>query len=296
VTLAEQWAEGARQVEAELERLLPPAEAGPALLHQAMRYATLGGGKRLRAFLTLSAAEAVGGPPGRLLPAACAVELVHAYSLSHDDLPCMDDDDWRRDRPSTHRVYGEAIALLAGDALLTLAFEVLAGAGLREGLPAERVLAAVRELALASGSLGMAGGQADDLLNEGRPVSFPEVESLHRRKTGALIRASVRLGALLSGAAPEALAALTAYGEALGLAFQITDDLLDVEGEAARTGKAVRKDAARAKATYPGLLGLAEARRRAKEAVEAAKSALVSFGEQGAVLGALAEFVLNRDR
>ncbi|MGE5552779.1 MAG: polyprenyl synthetase family protein [Betaproteobacteria bacterium] len=294
--LVERWAESARRLELELASVLPTPETQPSLLHQAMRYATLGGGKRLRGFLVLAAAEALGASSEQVLPAACAVELVHAYSLIHDDLPCMDDDDWRRGRPSTHRVFGEAIALLAGDALLTLAFEVLAAGSVRVGLPSERVLTAVKELAAAAGSLGMAGGQADDLLGERRSIGFLELESIHRRKTGALIRVSARLGAILSGARPEALAALTTYGEAVGLAFQITDDLLDVEGEAAKTGKAVRKDAARAKATYPGLLGLEEARRKAREAVEAAKGALSGFGERGAVLAALAEFILRRDR
>ncbi|MDI6870030.1 MAG: polyprenyl synthetase family protein [Bacillota bacterium] len=294
--LAERWADCARRVETELAAVLPPAEAPPSLLHEAMRYSTLGGGKRLRGYLVVAAAEAVGAPAEPVLPAACAVELVHAYSLIHDDLPCMDDDDWRRGRPSAHRVYGEAIALLAGDALLTLAFEVMANGARAAGASAEQALAATVELAVASGSRGMAGGQADDLLGEGRQLAVPELESIHRRKTGALIRASVRIGALLGGATPRELAALTRYGEAVGLAFQITDDLLDVEGEAEKTGKTVRKDAARAKATYPGLLGIEEARRRAREAAEEAKQAVAGFGERGEVLAALADFILQRDR
>lgn len=295
MNLGEIWAERARLVEEALASALPPAEAAPTLLHQAMHFATLGGGKRLRGFLALAAAEALGRPVEPVLPAACAVEMIHAYSLIHDDLPCMDDDDWRRGRPSTHRVYGEAIALLAGDALLTEAFAVLGEAGRRSGTPAEKLLAAVAELAVSAGSRGMAGGQADDLLGEGRAQALESLESIHRRKTGALIRAAVRLGAILSGAGREQLAALTAYGEALGLAFQITDDLLDVEGEAEKTGKPVRRDAVQGKATYPGFLGIPEAKRRARVAVADAIAALAPFGEQGRVLADLAEFILKRD-
>ncbi|HHW14192.1 MAG TPA: hypothetical protein GXX28_04565 [Firmicutes bacterium] len=294
--LAERWAGEARRIEAALAAALPPAEAPPGLLHQAMRYATLGGGKRLRGFLVLLAAEAVGGRPEPVLPAACAVELIHAYSLIHDDLPCMDDDDWRRGRPSAHRVFGEALALLAGDALLTLAFETLVSGGRRAGLPSELLVRAVGELALAAGSLGMVGGQTEDLLAEGRPADLAGLTEIHRRKTGALIRASVRLGALLSGAHAGRLAALTRYAEALGLAFQITDDLLDVEGDAAKTGKAVGRDAALAKATFPALLGVEGARQQAREAVAGAREALTELGGCGALLGELADFILERDR
>jgi geranylgeranyl diphosphate synthase type II len=296
VNLKERWAEGAGLIEAELAASLPPAGEPPALLHQAMRYATLGGGKRLRGFLVLAAAEAVGGAEQSVLPAAAAVELIHAYSLIHDDLPCMDNDDWRRGRPSTHRVFGEALGLLAGDALLTRAFEVLPAGEQARGVEPGWIGQAVVELAAAAGSLGMAGGQADDLLGEGRSLSLSELETIHRRKTGALIRVSLRLGAVLCGAEEGGLAALTRYGEALGLAFQITDDLLDVEGESEKTGKQVGRDAERAKATYPGLLGVTEARRWAQEAVDEARAAAGELGGRGALLGGLAEFVLGRDR
>lgn len=296
MNLSERWREAARRIEAELAAALPPAGLAPTLLHQAMRYATLGGGKRLRGFLVLAGAEAVGGEERRVRPAAAAVEMVHAYSLIHDDLPCMDDDDWRRGRPSTHRVFGQAIALLAGDALLTRAFEVLVAGERAAGAPAERVLLAAADLAYASGSEGMAGGQADDLLGEGRNLTLAQLEAIHQRKTGALIRASARLGALLTGAEGEELNALTSYGEALGLAFQITDDLLDVLGEAEKTGKPVHRDAGRSKATYPGLLGVEESRRLAGEAVKAAREASTGFGLRGAILAELAEFVLQRDR
>lgn len=296
MSLTERWAEAARLIERELESVLPPSGEAPALLHHALRYAALGGGKRLRGFLVLAAAEAVGGSWDRALPAAAAVELVHAYSLVHDDLPCMDDDDWRRGRPSTHRVFGEAVGLLAGDALLTRAFEVLGDGSLRRGVEAGLVARGVVELAEAGGSLGMVGGQTDDLLAEGRSVDLSELERIHRRKTGALIRASLRLGALLSGACPSELALLTQYGEALGLGFQITDDLLDVEGESEKTGKPVGRDAERAKATYPGLLGVTEARRRAGEALGEARSVAEGLGERGALLAELATFVEKRDR
>lgn len=294
--LAERWTDEARRLETALAEALPAAETPPASLHQAMRYATLGGGKRLRGLLVVLAAEAVGGSPDSVQSAACAVELIHAYSLIHDDLPCMDDDDWRRGRPATHRVFGEALALLAGDALLTLAFEILVSGGHRAGLASEPLAQAVAELAQAAGSLGMVGGQVDDLLAEGRSVDLTGLTGIHRRKTGALIRAAVRLGALLGGAEPRRLAALTRYAEALGLAFQITDDLLDVEGEAGRTGKPVGRDAALAKATFPGLVGVEGAREEARRAVAEATQTLAEFGERGALLRELASFILERDR
>lgn len=296
MNLRERWAEDARRIEEALGESLPRVLEAPPLLHQAMRYSTLGGGKRLRGFLVTASARTAGAPIELALPAACAVELIHAYSLVHDDLPCMDNDDWRRGRPSAHRVYGEATGLLSGDALLTLAFEVMAVGERKAGVPAGRIVAAVGELAAAAGSLGMAGGQADDLLSEGKPVSLAGLESIHRRKTGALIRCSARLGALLAGAGADVLEGLGRYGDAIGLAFQITDDLLDVEGDAEKTGKPVRRDAERSKATYPGLLGVDESRRRAREAVARAQEALQVLGEQGKLLGELADFILQRDR
>lgn len=292
--LQEVWAHDARLIEEGLAAVLPGGGAAPAKLHSAMRYATLGGGKRLRGFLVLLAARAAGGDLKSALPAACALEMVHAYSLIHDDLPCMDDDDWRRGRPASHRVFGEALALLAGDSLLTQAFAVLGTAG-EAGVPAARVVEASYELALASGSLGMAGGQADDLDGEGRDLTLAELESIHRRKTGALIRAALRIGGLLGGGDVTCLRALTRYGEALGLAFQITDDLLDVEGEQEKTGKTVRRDAARAKATYPRLLGVEGARRKAVETVAEAVAAAATLGDGGELLAELAQFVLERD-
>lgn len=294
--LRECWAEDARRIEESLGQFLPGPDEVPPLLHRAMRYATLGGGKRLRGFLVTASARALGAEIQTALPAACAVELVHAYSLVHDDLPCMDDDDWRRGRPSAHRVFGEATGLLAGDALLTLAFGVLATGGRTAGVPADRVLRGIEELSTAAGSLGMAGGQADDLLGEGEPVDLAGLESIHRRKTGALIRCSARLGGLVAGAEEGVLEALGRYGDEIGLAFQITDDLLDVEGDSEKTGKPVRRDAERAKATYPALLGVEESRLRAREAVARAKAALTGLGEEGRLLGDLADFILQRDR
>lgn len=296
ISLGERWAEHARRIEERLGEVLPAEDQAPPLLHRAMRYCTLGGGKRLRGFLVTASAEAAGTAIDRVLPAACAVELVHAYSLVHDDLPCMDDDDWRRGRPATHRVFGEAVGLLAGDALLTLAFEALVAGERRAGVPDGLILSAVAELATASGSLGMVGGQTDDLLGEGRPLALAALESIHRRKTGALIRCAARLGGLLGGANEDVLGALARYGEHIGLAFQITDDLLDVEGESEKTGKPVRRDAERAKATYPRLIGVEEARRRAQEAVARAKETLAVLGTRGETLAALADFILKRDR
>src|SRR5579884_941885 len=229
-----------------------------------MRYSLLAPGKRLRPILTAMATEACGG--GDPWPAACAVEMIHAYSLIHDDLPAMDDDDLRRGQPTCHKKFGEALAILAGDALLTMAFEVLA-----EGYPNRTASACCRELARAAGAAGMVGGQVDDLAwEQGGEATLEGLEDLHLRKTGALIRASLRLGALAAyaprnGSPPrELLERLDGYGRCLGLAFQIIDDLLDVEGQAEQTGKRVGKDAARGKLTYPGFLGAAESRRRAE--------------------------------
>ena len=278
--------------EAALDRLLPPAGLPVAGLADAMRYAALGGGKRLRAALVYTAGEAVGADLDPLDAPAVAVELIHAYSLVHDDLPAMDDDDLRRGKPTCHRVYGEATAILAGDALQSLAFEVLAAAPALT--PAAR-LAMVRELAVAGGVRGMAGGQALDLAAEGRQLSVAELETVHRGKTGALIAASVRMGALAVLAADDPLlAALTDYGQALGLCFQIQDDILDVEGDTATLGKTAGADVARGKATYPALLGLDGARDRAGQAHARAVAALAPLGAAAARLRQLTDFALQR--
>ena len=283
-----------REVESGLSRALPAARGSQ--LGAAMRYAVLGGGKRLRPVLALAAAEAVGGPASRrrALPFACALEMIHAYSLAHDDLPAMDDDDLRRGRPSLHVRFGEALAILAGDALLTEAFAVMAD-GARRADDAGRALAIVSEVATAAGARGMVAGQVADLENEGKSrVSIATITSIHRRKTGALIRAAVRAGGVAAGANPRELRALTTYGEAVGLAFQIADDILDETADVARLGKQRGGDRARGKATFPALLGLPAARESARRAGTRARRALMAFGTRAAVLDALAHRVVAR--
>ncbi|WP_367184223.1 polyprenyl synthetase family protein [Acidiferrobacter sp.] len=277
------------RVEEVLARVLPSPETVPADLHEAMRYATLGGGKRLRACLVYATGTALGATPEALDPAAAAVELIHAYSLVHDDLPCMDDDDMRRGRPSCHKAFGEATALLAGDALQTQAFAVLA---LSEALTPLARVRMVADLAHASGSLGMAGGQALDL-KAGPTATIEVLEERHGRKTGALMHAAVRLGAL--AAVPEVPPALDDYGRTLGLAFQIADDLLDVEGVALVVGKTVGADAAAGKATFASVLGISEARRRARGLYEEALASLKFLGDNGGLLASIAHYAVERD-
>jgi geranylgeranyl diphosphate synthase type II len=296
--LAEFLTEGRRRVEEALSRFLPPVDPSPAAdcparLAEAMRYSVLSGGKRLRPLLAMLAAEACGADPVEALPAACALEFLHTYSLVHDDLPAMDDDDLRRGRPTCHKAFDEATAVLAGDALLTLAFEIIA----RYTHPPEAAAACVRILAEAAGPAGMVGGQMADLEAEGRADGTLEaLEAIHRRKTGALLRSALRMGAAVAGA-PEPIARnLDAYGRAIGLAFQIVDDLLDVQGDEASLGKRVRKDLDHGKWTYPGLLGIDGSRRRAQELAEEAIAALRPLGDRGARLKALALDLLERDR
>ena len=283
-----------QRAEAALERVLPPAATPPAGLHEAMRYAVLGGGKRVRPLLVYAAGEVVDAPTGALDAAAAAVELIHAYSLVHDDLPCMDDDALRRGKPTVHVAYGEATAMLVGDALQALAFESVCTA-LSAGAPAEGVVRMNAELAQAAGSLGMAGGQAIDLDAVGRQLDLAALEDMHRRKTGAMLRVSVRLGALCGPAlAPRHLAALTRYGEAVGLAFQVVDDILDVEGDAATLGKTAGKDSAHDKPTYVSLLGVAESRRMANALLDEARAALEPLGPSARRLRELAELIVLR--
>ncbi len=292
------WDEARRQVDEALGRFLPPAEAPetadcPARLAAAMRYSVMAGGKRLRPVLCLLAAEAAGGDPSAALPAACALEMVHTYSLIHDDLPAMDDDDLRRGRPTCHKAFDEATAVLAGDALLTLAFEVIAA----RTHPAEAVARCVVALAEAAGPAGMVGGQMADLQAEGRTDGSPEtLEAIHRRKTGALIRASLRMGGHAVGASTDQIAALDRYGAAVGLAFQIVDDLLDVQGDESKLGKRVGKDSGLGKWTYPGFLGVEGSRLRARQLADEAVAALAPFGSRGDRLRALAVDLLERDR
>ena len=296
------------RVHAMLERALPPASQPPRRLHEAMRYAVLKGGKRIRAILVIATGEALRADAGHLERPACAVEFIHAYSLVHDDLPSMDDDDLRRGVPACHRAFDEATALLAGDALQTLAFETLAGdpapggtpdttAGPRAapgGIPAGTG-EMVRTLAHASGSRGMAGGQAVDLESTGRTLTFEQLEGMHLHKTGALIRASVRLGALGAGAHdPELLARLDEYARCIGLAFQIRDDVLDIESDTERLGKRQGSDAARNKPTYPAILGLEASRAHARALHERALEELEPLGRDAGPLRELAGFIVSR--
>jgi geranylgeranyl diphosphate synthase type II len=269
----------------------------PAQLAEAIRYALLAPGKRLRPQLVLMAAEACGGMVEAALPAACAVEMIHAYSLVHDDLPSMDDDDLRRGRPTCHKVYGEAVAILVGDALQARAFELLA----TEIQPPALAARCCAVLGRAAGPSALVGGQAADIaMTTGEigdsPPGVSTLEAIHARKTGALFVAALELGAVTANASHEQLHALTAYGRKLGLAFQITDDLLDVAGSQTSVGKRVEKDAGRGKLTFPGLLGIDESRRRAKALADEACAMIELFGEQAAPLKALARFVCSREK
>lgn len=282
----------AKIVEEALERFLPPSTVFPPLIHQAMRYSVMGGGKRIRPSLVMAGAEAVGGSAASVLPAACAVELIHVYSLIHDDLPAMDNDDYRRGKLTSHKVYGEAIAVLAGDALLTLAFQLLAEN--KAGRP-EDTLKVIREAALGAGTKGLIGGQVVDIFSTGEEVDEVTLEYIHRNKTGALYRISVRTGAILAGARQDQLEALSRYAEHLGLAFQIKDDILDLVGEEKIIGKPVGSDLKNKKATYPALFGLENSREKACRECARALSAISGFGKEADFLRSLVNFVINRD-
>jgi len=259
----------------------------PATLVDAIRYSLFAGGKRVRPALALGAAELICGDDAVALPAACALEMIHTYSLIHDDLPAMDDDDLRRGKPTLHKVYGEALAILAGDALSTMAFDVLAESG---------NVRVIRELAEAAGVSGMAGGQVLDLESEGKRVSLEELRAVHAKKTGALIRAAVRCGTILAGADETRLESLTQYGEHVGLAFQIADDVLDVIGAEDVMGKRAGSDAAKNKSTYPALLGVEESQRLGNEAADRAVAALEGFGPEADIFRALARYIVERSR
>ncbi|MEW6172138.1 MAG: polyprenyl synthetase family protein [Bacillota bacterium] len=285
----------ARLVDQNLDRYLPPELTPPGVIHQAMRYSVLSGGKRLRPALVIGAAEACGGAADDVILAACGIELIHCYSLVHDDLPAMDNDDLRRGRPTNHKVFGEAIAILVGDALLTLGFELLARAVTAGRVsPAEGIRVLI-EVAEAIGTSGMVGGQVLDISTVGTGVAPQLVEEIHRRKTGALFIASVRAGAILAGASDSQLADLTRYASEIGLVFQITDDILDVVGETAKTGKGVGGDAQKKKLTYPGVYGLPAARKRAKESASAAIEALKNFDVSADFLREAAQFIISRE-
>ncbi len=281
-------------VETALEGALAPTPGVPPRLHEAMRYAVFSGGKRVRPILALMACEAAGGVPERALPFACALELIHTYSLVHDDLPAMDDDDLRRGRPTVHVAFDEAHAILAGDALLTEAFVIAAAGATTTGLAPDRALAVIAAIAHAAGAAGMVGGQVADLEAEGARADVALVESIHRRKTAALIAASVHAGALAGGAGDPELRALRAYGDALGLAFQVADDLLDATASTAVTGKREGGDAAHGKATYPAVLGIDGAREVARTLLARCLVALEPLGARAEPLRALATVIVER--
>nr|WP_267224340.1 farnesyl diphosphate synthase [Dyella silvae] len=276
-----------------LARSLPPENTAPIELHRAMRYAVLGGGKRLRPLLVYAAGYAFGETGSQLDAPACAVELIHAYSLVHDDLPAMDDDDLRRGRPTCHIVFGEAMAILAGDALQALAFELLAH-DVDVGVSPTRCVEMLRVLGRACGAEGMAGGQALDLAAVGRKLTLAELEQMHGCKTGALIRASVQLGGLAAGADEPALAALDRYAHAVGLAFQVRDDILDVEGESHVIGKTAGKDAAADKPTFPSIIGMDASREHLARLINEALDAIAFLGERGILLEELARYAATR--
>jgi geranylgeranyl diphosphate synthase type II len=281
-------------VDKALEALVPNAKSYPPRVFEAMRYSLFAGGKRVRPILAIASAEALGAKTSGLLPVAGTLELIHTYSLIHDDLPAMDDDDFRRGRPTCHKVYGEAMAILAGDGLLNMAFEALSDPRRLRAIPPGRLVAIMREISLASGVFGMIGGQVVDMESEGKEVDFPTLEYIHTRKTGALIRASVRVGALYAKASEKRLKALTRYGEMVGLAFQIADDILDIVGTQEEIGKDVGSDLKKGKKTFPSFYGLEESRRRANEVAGHAVAALKDFDRKADPLRELATYIVTR--
>jgi geranylgeranyl diphosphate synthase type II len=282
-----------KQVDRALDRWLPAEKTRPATLHRAMRYAVFAGGKRLRPILCLAAAEACEGKILNALPAACAVECVHTYSLIHDDLPCMDDDDLRRGRPTTHKVFGEAVAVLAGDALATIAFEILAKT---KETPRHAMREFFLELSRASGSSFLVGGQVADMEAEKRRATPAELRFIHRGKTAAMIVASLRLGAMSANATPAQVKSLGVFGENLGLAFQIIDDILDITQTSEQLGKSAGKDAAAGKATYPAVFGLEKSRREAARLTKISLDALKPLGRRADFLRAIADQLLGREK
>ena len=285
-------AEQVRVVDQALDQWVPAESTDPASIHKAMRYSLFAGGKRIRPILAMAAARAVSDSPDGVENAAATLELIHTYSLIHDDLPALDNDDLRRGRPTCHKVFGDAMAILAGDSLLTLAFEVLGRLPL---IDPERKIRLVEELARASGTVGgMIGGQVNDIEGEKKVPTAFLLESIHRAKTGALLRASLRMGAIYAGATAEELAALSEFGERVGLAFQIIDDVLDVEESSEALGKTAGKDAAQQKITFPAVYGLEQSRKMAEEERLAAHAALHSFDDRADRLRQIADFIVQR--
>jgi geranylgeranyl diphosphate synthase, type II len=278
-------------VDAELDRLVPPENTPPETIHRAMRYSLFAGGKRIRPILCMEAARTVSDNVDGVASAACSLELIHTYSLIHDDLPALDNDDYRRGKLTNHKVFGDAMAILAGDALLTLAFQVLAGLN----APDDRKARLIAELSVSSGTVGgMIGGQVADLEGEGKPPNAELLDSIHRAKTGALLRASLRLGAIYAGATAEQYIALSCYGEHIGLAFQIVDDILDVEESSEALGKTAGKDAAQHKITFPAVYGLDTSHRMAEAECARAHGLLAPFGDRAVRLHELADMIVHR--
>jgi geranylgeranyl diphosphate synthase, type II len=294
VNLDEYLAKRRGWVDKALDEMVPREDNEPVLLHRAMRYSIFAGGKRVRPILAMAAAEAVGGTAESVLPLAVSLECVHTYSLIHDDLPAMDDDDLRRGKPTSHKVFGEAVAILAGDALLTLAFGILGSPEVGRLYRPDRLLAVIGELAHASGSDNLVAGQVMDIISEGKPVDEAVVDLIVRKKTGALIRASLTCGARLASGTHEQIEALGKFGECLGMVFQIKDDLLDLEGDPGQLGKAVRKDQQRGKATYPTLLGREKARELMRGLVDSGLGAILPLGKAAEPLARIGEYIGSR--
>jgi geranylgeranyl diphosphate synthase type II len=278
-----------------LDRFLPWEENEPQIIFKAMRYSLFAGGKRIRPILCMAASEAVGGSADAVIPVACALECIHTYSLIHDDLPAMDNDDFRRGRPTNHKVFGEDIAILAGDALLTEAFSILSDAGRLPGMKTARLLLVIRDIARAAGAWGMIGGQVMDVHSEGKPVGMDVLHEMHVRKTGAMIRVSVTAGAFLAGAGDEQLSALDNYGSRVGLAFQIADDILNVTGSSVLMGKNTGSDKYRGKVTFPAMIGIEGSRKKLEELVVQAIADLAAFDDKADPLRLLAEFIMERE-
>ncbi len=291
MNLREHLARRQESIDAELGRLVPPESEPPQTIHRAMRYSLFAGGKRIRPILCIEAAYSLGDESAGVVAAACPLELIHTYSLIHDDLPALDNDDYRRGKLTNHKVFGDAMAILAGDSLLTLAFQILA----QLDAPDARKTGMIAELATAAGTVGgMIGGQVADIEGEGRQPDAALLESIHRAKTGALLRASLRLGAIYAGADPTQYAALSCYGEHVGLAFQIVDDILDVEASSETLGKTAGKDAQQQKITFPAVYGLEESRRMAAQECERAHQTLTALGVRAARLHELADLIVQR--
>jgi len=277
-----------------LERYLPGEDNYPPVIFKAVRYSLFAGGKRMRPILCMASAEAVGSNVESILPVACSLELIHTYSLIHDDLPAIDDDDYRRGRLTSHKVFGEDIAILAGDALLTEAFRLMSERTLMDKIPPEKLLAVIHDVAEAAGYFGMVGGQVVDVQSEGKEVDSEVLNYIHTRKTGAMITVAVKAGALLSNAGEVELNALISYGRHVGLAFQIADDILNVEGDKVLLGKGTGSDAKRGKVTYPALMGLDASRKKATDLVESALSAIKNFDHRAEPLRMIAGYIVER--